>query len=99
MVLRIGTPRVHEHELSELGTLCTSFDLGGVYVHHPLFEGGSSHSKRKNAARQGWFVNANSLFGQPSNSYAVAVEDGEARCSPGTDRTRAAVGGTHTSIG
>ena len=27
--------------------------------------------------RQGWFVNANSLVGAPSDGYAVAVEDGE----------------------
>ncbi|OLP99842.1 hypothetical protein AK812_SmicGene17536 [Symbiodinium microadriaticum] len=27
--------------------------------------------------RQGWFVNEKSLFGQPSSSYALAVEDGE----------------------
>jgi len=30
-------------------------------------------------SRQGWFVNANSLVGAPSDGYAVAVEDGEVR--------------------
>ena len=29
------------------------------------------------ATRQGWFVNSMSLMGQPSDGYAVAVEDGE----------------------
>ncbi|CAJ1384837.1 unnamed protein product [Effrenium voratum] len=42
-------------------------------------EGGQDQTwqKPRIILRQGWFVNANSLFGQPSNSYAVAVEDGE----------------------
>ena len=33
----------------------------------------------KPRSRQGWFVNANSLVGAPSDGYAVAVEDGEVR--------------------
>ena len=37
----------------------------------------ASWKKPRVILRQGWFVNEKCMFGQPSSSYALAVEDGE----------------------
>jgi len=53
---------------------------GAVAVLDAVPEEGSKDQKWQRprfVLRQGWFVNANSLVGAPSDGYAVAVEDGE----------------------
>lgn len=50
---------------------------GAIAILDAVPEEGKEWQTPRFVLRQGWFVNANSLVGQPSNGYAVAVEDGE----------------------